>query len=244
MAVDISKFVDIHVHILPGIDDGPKDMEESVAMAEAYDGLGVSRLIATPHFIPGTAWSANIDRISRQLDELQSLLAEKGIGVTILPGMEIAHHQKLLERVEKGHLLPLGESSSYLLEPSFSGIHDDLFSCCREMLKGGHGVILAHPERISAFQKNADPLLRLVQQGGELQVNIGSLLGKFGEASKNLARRLIDDASVHFLATDAHSVKSRRPITRGDWQELQSILGEKLLARLCIDNPSALTEKP
>ncbi len=240
MAANLSQFIDIHVHILHGLDDGPKNLDESAAMAKAYVDVGITCLIATPHFIPGTAWAAGRDCITNILQDLNKYLFEKDITLKIFPGMEIAYHQKLMDRLEKGVLQPLGESNIYLLEPSFNDSSCDLLECAREMMASGYGVILAHPERIPSFQETAEPLVDLVGQGLQVQINIGSLLDKFGESSKKLAMYLIDKNSVHFLASDAHSSTSRRPPNQADWQKLIGILGDDLLTRLCVTNPGSL----
>jgi protein-tyrosine phosphatase len=242
MTADISQFIDIHIHILPGIDDGAKNIDESTAMAEAYEELGVKRLIATPHFIPGTAWAAGRDQVFTIIEELQEHLTNNNITLKIFPGMEIAYHKKLIDRLEKGLLQPLGTSNSYLLEPSFNDSYDDLLTCAKQIMTQGSGTILAHPERIPSFQETAEPLLELVEEGLQVQINMGSLLGRFGASSKKMAKYLIEKNSVHFLASDAHSIEKRHPLSREDWEKLTELLGDNLLTKLCITNPSRLLE--
>ncbi len=243
MTVDISQFIDIHVHILPGIDDGAKDLAASAALAEMYAKEGIRQIIATPHFIPGTAWAAGREKVVEKTAELQHHLDERNIALTVYPGMEIAYHKKVMDRLEKGLLQPLGRSNTYLLEPSFRDTSDDLLRCVKRVMDKGHGVILAHPERIPSFQETAETLVELVGKGLQVQLNIGSLLNKFGEASKRLAMQLIDADCVHYLASDAHSVKSRRPVGEKEWQILNTLLGEPLLTRICIKNPAALLKQ-
>jgi len=240
MAADLSQFIDVHVHILPGIDDGPRNLDESMAMAKAYVNIGVSRIIATPHFIPGTAWAAGLDCIADKLRELKELFARKDIPLTIFPGMEIAYHKKLMNRLENGMLQPLGKSDVYLLEPSFSDSSNALLECACQMMASGRGVILAHPERIPSFQETTKPLVDLVDQGLLVQINIGSLLNKFGESSKKLAMHLIEKSSVHFLASDSHATTRRCPPSRIEWEVLKGLLGDDLLTRLCVTNPRSL----
>ena len=240
MAADISQFIDIHVHILPGIDDGPKTLDDSVVLAKAFVNEGITRIIATPHFIPGTAWAASRVSISEKISELQSYLVEKGIPLSIFPGMEIAYHPKLISRLEKNLLQSLANSGTYLLEPSFNDSSNDLLECAKQLMNRGCGVILAHPERIPSFQKTIEPLLELVKEGLQVQLNAGSLLNKFGQSSKRLAINLIEDQSVHFLASDAHSIETRKPLTGADWETLNDLLGDDLLTQICIKNPSLL----
>ncbi len=240
MAADISQFIDIHVHILPGIDDGAKTLDDSVALAQAFVNEGITQIIATPHFIPGTAWAASRDSISEKISELQAYLVERNIPLSIFPGMEIAYHQKLISRFEKNLLQSLANSGTYLLEPSFNDSSDDLLQCAKQLMNRGCGVILAHPERIPSFQKTVEPLLGLVKEGLQVQLNAGSILNKFGELSKRLAMNLIEEDSVHYLASDAHSIETRKPLTGADWGILNDLLGDDLLTRIGVKNPRLL----
>ncbi len=240
MLADISQFIDIHTHILPGLDDGPKSLEESVAMAQCYVDVGIRKIIATPHFIPGTAWAAERERIEEKTEELQEYFSVNKIALEIFPGMEIAYHQKLINRLEKGALQPLAESNVYLLEPAFHDSQNDLLQCAKEIMDKGYGVILAHPERIKSFQETLEPLIELVGQGLRVQLNMGSLLDKFGQQSKQTAMKLIAENSVHYLSSDAHSAQKRRPPSRMDWDKLAEILGLELLSQICVINPEQL----
>jgi len=240
MIPDLAKFIDIHNHILPGIDDGPKTLEESASMARCYVEVGITQIITTPHFIPGTAWAAGRERIAEKIQELTDFLQGEQISLHILPGMEIAYHKKLLDRYEKGLLQPLANSTTYLLEPSFQDTAEDLLLCSTKLKEQGQNVILAHPERIKTFQESLEPLIEQIHDGLEVQLNTGSVLGKFGSESRDTAMRLIERKSVHYLASDAHSATNRKPVNAQEWHELSSILGPQLLTTLCIDNPNKL----
>lgn len=242
MPPDISKFIDIHTHILPGIDDGPKNLEESAAMARCYVDLGISKVIATPHFIPGTAWAANHDKINAKVTELQSYFSEQKIALQLYPGMEIAYHNKVVSRLEKGLLQSLANSQYYLLEPSFQDSQHDLIMCARQLMEQGLKVILAHPERIETFQENLEPLHKAITSGLEVQLNSGSILGKFGETCKQTAMQLIAADNVHYLASDAHSADNRKPLDGKEWQQLSNSLGNDLLSTLCINNPQKIIQ--
>ncbi len=240
MIPDIAKFLDMHNHILPGIDDGPKSLEESAEMARCYVNVGITQIITTPHFIPGTAWAVGRQKIAEKIAKLTCFLKKKQIPLKIFPGMEIAYHKTLLDRFEKGLLQPLANSSTYLLEPSFQDTAEDLLLCSKKLQEKEQHVILAHPERIKTFQDSLEPLLDQVHDGLEIQLNTGSVLGKFGSASRETAMCLIEKQCVHYLASDAHSANNRKPLDRAEWNELSVILGPELLTTLCIDNPNIL----
>lgn len=240
----LSRFIDIHSHILPGLDDGPKTLAESTAMARCYAEAGIQVIIATPHFINGTAWSAQADKVREKVRELNEHLARKRIDLHIHPGMEIAYYPKVTEHIQKNLLLPLADSKYYLLEPSFQGPQEHLLHCIKVLLHTGEKVIIAHAERIDAFQKDVRPLLQLVEQGLEIQVNMDSLLDKFDEQCRQTAWQLLRAGGVHYLASDAHETRRRCPPSPADWNALEHLLGEESLTTLCITNPQRLLATP
>jgi len=240
MSLQLSDFIDIHTHILPGIDDGPKNLEESAALARCYVDMGITQIIATSHYIPGTAWTASRHLILEKIAELQGYLQRSSIPLAIFPGMEIAYHKNLQKHLETETFLPLGASVYYLLEPSFTDSAEALFHCLDQLLEQGWKIILAHPERIPALWETGNTLNELVRQGLRLQINTGSLLGKFGVESKHAGFNFIERDCVHYLASDAHGVDSRKPPTLEEWLQLQTTLGGDLLVQLCCVNPAQL----
>ncbi len=243
MSLQLSDFIDIHTHILPGIDDGPKNLAESAALARCYVDMGITQIIATSHYIPGTVWAASSQIILEKIAELQEYLQRNSIPLVIFPGMEIAYHKKLQEHLESQTFLPLGASGYYLLEPSFTDSAEALFHCLDQLLEQGWKIILAHPERIPALREMGDSIDELVRQGLRIQINSGSLLGKFGAESKQIGFNLIERNCVHYLASDAHGIESRRPPTAEEWLQLGTTLGRDLLEQLCCMNPAKLIVK-
>lgn len=220
MSFEISKFIDIHTHILPGIDDGSPSYEESVALARCYVNVGIKKVVATPHFIPGTAWATPVDKVLELVDALQNSLDTEGIDLEILPGMEIAFHKKLADRIEKGLVLPLGDSEYYLIEPSFNGEQDSLLAALSSLLKRGYKIILAHPERIDGLRGKIENIRLLVEKGLLIQINAGSLLGYFGRSAKELAQSLWERDCFHLIASDTHDMNKRRPLGKDEWNTL------------------------
>lgn len=243
MSLQLSDFIDIHTHILPGIDDGPKNLAESATLARCYVDMGITQIIATSHYVPGTAWAVSSQIILEKITELQEYMQKNSIPLAIFPGMEIAYHKKLQEHLESQIFLPLGASGYYLLEPSFTDSAETLFHCLYQLLEQGWKIILAHPERIPALQKMENSIDELVRQGLRIQINSGSLLGKFGAESKHIGFNLITRKCVHYLASDAHGVKSRRPLTGEEWLQLGTTLGRDVLEQLCCINPAQLLVK-
>ena len=236
----IDSFIDIHTHILPGLDDGPADLAGSLAIARCYQEVGVRKIVATPHFLPGTAWAPSIDKVRARVAELQAALFQAGIDLELVAGMEIAYHRKLEERILGGTVLPLGNSATYLIEPSFQGEQDGLLSTLEALLRRGVKLILAHPERVDAFQRRPQMLAPLISQGLRLQVNSGSLLGYFGAKSRDTAEQLRQSESIHFIASDAHDHTRRSPLSEPEWHNLLADRGHQELLALVQSNLSAL----
>ena len=140
MAVQIKDFIDIHSHILPGLDDGARDMAESLEIARCYERTGIKKVVATPHFLPGTAWAAGKEIVKQSVRELQASLDRHNIDLQVFPGMEIAFHRRLEERMRTDSFLPLGESSYYLIEPSFHGEQDFFLESLKSLLKMGQKI--------------------------------------------------------------------------------------------------------
>jgi protein-tyrosine phosphatase len=156
--------------------------------------------------------------------------------------LEIAFHKRLVDRVQAGSVLPLGLSAHYLIEPDFHGSQEDLLHAVRGLLDQGHRVIIAHVERITAFQRNYDPLLRLARQGLEIQVNSGSLLDHFDERCRKTALELLANDCVHYLASDAHGARRRTPPSPEERQRLADLINPETLARLWQTNPARLLD--
>ncbi len=233
--------IDIHAHILPGLDDGPKTLEESLELARCYTRLGIGKVICTPHFIPGTAWAAARELVLEKIAAVQEYFRDNDVNLTLFPGMEIAFHKKLRERLENGQLMPLAESSRFLVEPSFSDSADELLDMLEVLVGRGYGIILAHPERIPAIQEMTDSFAGFaIENGVSIQVNSGSLLGKFGSDSHLTAMQFIDRGCIQYVASDAHGVDARRPPDETEWLELERIVGVDLLRRWCCSNPAEL----
>lgn len=236
MVFQITNFIDMHTHILPGMDDGAKDMAESLKIARCYERTGVKNIVATPHFLPGTAWAPKKEDVTGSVRELQTVLDQNHIDVTVIAGMEIAFHKKLEERILSDMLLPLGKSGYYLIEPSFNGEQDSLLESLGSLLQKKQKLILAHPERVDGLHQRVDELQNLVEQGLRIQANTGSLLGYFGPKSCAAAHLLRRKNCLHFIASDTHDSLKRAPLNADEWRVFLRIEGGKELLLSCLRN--------
>lgn len=227
----LSDFIDIHTHILAGVDDGPRDVSGSLTLARAYERAGITRVFATPHFLPGTAWSADKETVLQLICELQAVLDAEQIHLHIVPGMEIGYHKKIVEGVLSGQLLSLGNSDYFLIEPPLHGVLVHFHESLLYLLKQKTKLIIAHPERVKMFHQRPDLLDQLVVNGARTQVNTGSLLGYFGNTSKQLALDLWYNNQLHYIASDVHDLDKRAPLSGREWEILQNLPeGEQLLS--------------
>jgi protein-tyrosine phosphatase len=212
--------IDLHCHVLPGIDDGPATIEGSIALARAAAAGGTRVLVATPH----VSWRYRNDAqtIARLVGELNARLASEGVlsaggaPLEVRGGAEIALTQ--IAEIEPVELqrLTLGEGKWLLVEPPFTPVAPNLDGMLLELLAdlrsvGGCRIVVAHPERCPAFQRDRRMLERLVRAGILTSVTAGSFGGRFGAQAQRFARGLARDGLLHNVASDAHDDVHRPP---------------------------------
>lgn len=201
--------IDLHCHILPGIDDGPDTIEQSLALARAAAAGGTRTIVATPH----VSWRYPNDAqtIRRLTDELGHRLAREGIPIEVRAGAEIA----MTRAPELGRSeldgMRLGDGLWLLLEPPFSPALTGFASVLGELQSKGHRVIVAHPERCPAFMREPEALHALAATGALTSITAGSLTGRFGSQVRRFALRLLEEGLVHNVASDAHDAFRRPP---------------------------------
>ena len=197
-------YSDIHCHVLPGLDDGPKDMEASLALVRAACRFGAKRIVATPHFLPGV-FEPSTGEIRLQLGLLRERVQEEAIDVEILEGCEAYLSERLCSDVRDGRVLTIGGGSYVLVElPAMMlprGSIEELFA----LQTMGAGVVLAHPERSMELRKSPETVRQIVDAGVLLQVNAGSIVGAHGREAALFAASLVAEGFAHFIGSDAHS---------------------------------------
>jgi protein-tyrosine phosphatase len=227
--------IDLHCHVLPGIDDGPKTIEDSVALARAAAAAGTQTIVATSH----VSWhypneSATIARLTREVNER---LALEGIALEILTGAEIAMTRASEIEADEIRRLTLGGGPWVLLEPPFSPMATGLDGVVAQLRAAGHQVLLAHPERCPAFHREPEALEGLIRAGALSSITAGSLVGRFGGQVRRFARELVAEGLVHNVASDAHDELKRPP---GTHAELVEAGFEELSDWLTRDVPAAI----
>jgi protein-tyrosine phosphatase len=200
--------IDLHCHLLPGIDDGPRDMRTALAMARLQLDAGVSTVAVTPHVswdMPTTA-----ELIRRSVVELRDALARNDLPLEIVSGAEIDLHRASELSDDELRALALGGSPWLLLEAPLQRALP-LEPLVHDLLDRGHRILLAHPERSPALQRDPAAIARMAAAGVLTQVTATSLVGRFGRTVQRFAERLLDEGLVHTIASDAHDPTHRPP---------------------------------
>lgn len=203
------ELADIHCHILPGVDDGSRSMEQSRRMLDIAWENGIRILIATPHYMP-EGRHPSPETLGGLLEALREYACLRQYDMEIYGGNEIYYHQEATELLEAGKILPLAGSRYVLVE--FSPADDARYirNALTDLQSAGYEPILAHVERyMSLCEKNCDRVGELREMGALVQVNAASIEGRMGAAAKRTAQRLLGRQWVDFVATDAHSDGSR-----------------------------------
>jgi protein-tyrosine phosphatase len=232
--------IDLHCHILPGIDDGARSLAEAVNMCRLAAEEGCEAMVATPHQRRGVWWNSDLGQLAALRAELQAAV---GPVPRILPGGEIHVDSELLAEVERlpdAGILPLAGSRYLLIEFGANHSGDEATHLIHELAVAGWRPIVAHPEFIPWLDL---PLMdRLVALGATAQVTAMSLTGDFGRRPQQDALALLDAGLVHFVASDSHGVQRRPPglmraclVIAGRWSK-------ELARRLTVDNPRAVIE--
>jgi protein-tyrosine phosphatase len=234
--------IDLHVHLLPGLDDGPQSLEESVAMCRMAAADGVTTIVATPHQQHEEWENADIAEIHRLCREVETAAAGT---ILVLPGGEIRASMGIpadLERGEEGGLLPLAGSRYVLVEPSPYPFAPSLEELIYELRVAGWRTILAHPERYGYLAEETERLRVLVKRGALLQVTAASVLGANGRRAEAATRYLLQHRLAHFLSSDGHDCAGRAPLLAEAARKVASQWGEDLARVLTLDNPLAVIE--
>ena len=230
--------IDLHCHILHDLDDGAQTAVESMQMAQAFVHWGYRTVAATPHMVPGTPWIPSIDRINARVAALNQTIADAGLELEILPGMEIALDPQIPDLLDDDRLLPLGNASCLLIEPSFQQLPPGWEQVIFSILAKGYSILLAHPERCVQLAANPGLIDRLIGSGVYLQVNWGSFFGQYGRAVARKALSMAGNGQIHCLATDSHHPGWHNPARiQAATANLRAIIGPENLQRITTDNP-------
>lgn len=234
-------YIDIHSHVLPGVDDGAQDLEQSVAMLRQAQDNGIQQMIVTPHQKEGRH-CVSPRRMKKMTEQLQSIAAQEDVHVKLYCGNELYYRSGLVSLLQSGEVCTLAGSSYALIEFSpadeFSYIRNGLY----QILSAGYYPILAHGERYRCLLNQQKRIRELIELGCYLQVNAESVLGKLGFGVRHYLQRLFQERLVHFVSTDAHDTQKRRIRTAECARVLKRKYGEQYAMELLRDNAQYVIE--
>ncbi|WP_312098335.1 CpsB/CapC family capsule biosynthesis tyrosine phosphatase [Niallia sp.] len=241
--------IDIHCHILPGVDDGAATIEDSVAMANAAVKEGITTIIATPHH-KNNQFSNSKSSILTKVNDLNTVLIQENIPLTILPGQEVRIYGEVLEDYYKEEILTLNHTKYLFIEFPSSSVPRYAERLLYELQTEGIIPIIVHPERNKELQEKPDLLYQFVKNGALTQVTASSIVGQFGKNVKKFSERLIEHNLTHFVASDAHNVHNRSFKILQAFNTIEEIFGSDFLflfkenAEILVNNKNVIKEMP
>lgn len=232
--------IDLHSHILPGLDDGARDIPEALAMAEKAAADGIAGMVCTPHAFPEVYFPTQ-ERIREVFDEFKARLAGTRIPLDLYLGNDIHLVPETLDWLKSGRVMTINGGRYCLVEPPEFFRADELEHSLFALRREGFRPIVTHPERYGAFLDDPGLLDRLAEQGNLLQVTAGSLRGRFGQRAQAFTQRMARRRLIHIVASDAHSPRRRHPGLRKAAAVLAEWVGDEEAA-IILDNAKAVLE--
>lgn len=232
-------FVDLHLHLLPGVDDGSKSMDETLAMARALVSLGFTTAAPSPHHRPEYL-SYSRELCATKLAEVRSALAAAGLALELHPNAENYFlEDTLLQSMGTPAARLLGAGRYLLVEAPYTGPVPMLADIVFRMKLKGVTPLIAHPERCFEFEKK-DRAAELVRAGALLQLDIGALIGRYGKQAQKLARGFLDDELYAIAATDLHSPVKAEQWLGDAFKALDKAVGRAKLEELLRTTPGKM----
>ena len=235
--------IDLHCHLLPGIDDGPATPGETLRLCRMAVADGITHAIVTPHIHPGR-WSNTKQSIARDCARLQRALARRNIPLRVGFAAEVRLTDQVMRQVEENEIPFYGEVDGYrvmLLEFPHNQIIPGSDKLAQWLLARKIRPLIAHPERNKQLMKEPALLQPFIDIGCWLQLTAGSVLGNFGERAESLAKLLLDEDKVKVLASDGHNIGVRKPVLSEAFSYISEHYGEACARRLMLDNPERIS---
>ena len=229
------RFVDIHTHILPGVDDGAEDMEQAIGLLQAAWEDGTGAVVLTPHY-RGRYRHNTVNRLTPVFEALQREVKKLLPGMELYLGNEVGYELDVTEKLADGTLLTLNGSQYVLLEFRGNCFRSRVLDGVLEVLNFGFVPVIAHVERYDIFLKSKSLADEVLDLGALLQVNADSVMGKRGFAAKRFCHRLLKGHKVHFVATDTHDSQLRPPLLKECYDRIQKKYGAEYAAALFYKN--------
>lgn len=232
--------VDIHTHILPGVDDGAKDYKEALDMARLAVADGTTHLFATPHHRDCTPLTRT--GVADRVERLQAELDHANIPLTLIPGHEVRLYDDMLDDWHRELAGPLGNSRYVLAEPLFHRYNAHTNEMLFELFDRGYIPVMAHPERILPIQKDLSLIEPFLARGGLTQITSSSLSSDKDRRAYQTAMIMLRNGMAHIIASDAHKPYRRRPLLSKAAQAAAAVVGSQQAEAMISTNPAAIVQ--
>lgn len=235
-----SGFVDVHCHCLPGLDDGPSDMEQALSLCRALTADGIVEVVATPHQLGRFDGHCDAPGVRRAVAQLNRVLHRNGIRLAVFPGADIRIDERIPQLLRADRILTLADAGRYLLVELPHEVFIDPRGLLEQLTQTRMAAVMTHPERHGFLASNPQYVDRWAEHRMCLQITAGSLLGDFGRQCEQAAWSFLHTSLPAVVATDAHNVGDRPPRMTAAYQRLVQRLGRSAAETLCVDNPRRL----
>ncbi len=233
--------LDLHCHLLPGIDDGAVDLDMSLEMARMAVADGIRTVACTPHIYPGM-YDNNRQGILAAMASLRIELARHDMDLQLVEGADVHLDVGLLAGIRDGRVPTLAGSRYLLLEPPHHVAPPRFQESVFQLMVAGVVPVITHPERLSWIEGQYDVFKQLVKGGAWMQLTAGSLTGRFGKRPQYWAERMLDEQLVHILATDAHHPRRRPPLLTEGREAAAKRVGEQEATHLVCTRPQGIVD--
>ena len=234
------KIMDIHTHILPGVDDGAMDMQEALCLVRMARENGTRAIVLTPHYRAPHKMEA--DLLYKRFCLFRKTIHKEIPQVTVYLGCEIRCHSNIPEMLAAHKLLPMYHSRYILLEFPSTAFSTHILSATRELTGHGYIPIIAQMERVDAFRNDPQLISQMEGMGVLFQMNADSVMGKMGLRIKKFCQKMLEEKRIHFIASDAHDSVKRPPLLKGCYLHICEKYGEDYAQKLFWENPQAIVK--
>jgi len=233
--------IDLHCHLLPGIDDGARDHAEALEMARIASAEGITTIACTPHILPGVYENAG-PTIRAAADALQCALQQASIPITLVVGADVHIAPNVLAQLRSGQALSLNDTRYVLIEPPHHVLPPRIEDTFFNLATGGYTPILTHPERMTWIEAHYHIVQRLANAGVLMQLTAAALIGQFGRRARYWSERMLDEGLFHIMATDAHDTVRRPPLLKAAFDVACRRVGEVEANQLVLHRPQTILE--
>lgn len=237
--VGVAHMIDLHCHILPGIDDGSQDLETSLEMARIAINDGVEAIACTPHVTPGV-YNNDADVIRDAISEFRLTLGRQNLKLQLVTGADVHVSPNMVEHLRSGHWPRLAGTQYFLFEPPHHVMPPHMERIVSSLLDEGMVPILTHPERLSWIESHYTTIVALRKAGALMQLTAGSVTGAFGSRAKYWSERMLSEGQVDLMATDAHDTKGRPPVLSRARDHVAARYGDDFAGDLVRNNPKRI----